>query len=405
MKHELYVFYRKFVYSRGIESKLRVLALALMLLPAATAWADYQLPPNFQGWQVFLGLPNPPGVFGDPNSACQAQFQNFRGPNSTYFGAYPSSSPSQYNCDWSTFYNRCEGAYLDCGTVAPGAAISSCASGYTQIGFNQCVPSNEVPPAYPPDQKCRKQQVRAPFAGDPIVVLDGSEYEHETDYASGDGQFLIDRYYRSHPQTTGLQAINSTLRGAVGGWRFGFEMELHLQGTGGTAVTLHLPNGSAYDFVESNNQFSPAPGSAIQGDYTLSFVGTPPADWTKITGAATQWRVKDKENRTWLLQTFNPPNNYGNELDPTLSFIVWDVPHYNFNIARPIQMTMPGGYAWNYAYDALGTLQSISDSYGRAFNFSWNYLSYPNHSDPKYAHITNPFRSPSQAFHCPAAAL
>jgi YD repeat-containing protein len=206
-----------------------------------------------------------------------------------------------------------------------------------------------------------------PNVGNPIAIFDGAKLEEETDFeTAGDkGRLFISRFYRSRPPVSEL-VRNGDIRGEVGGWRFNFQTELHLGiplifGSGWVfqdVITLYLPNGLALDFVRSGNNFLPYSGSMIQTRYSLQYVGTPPANWSTIGYASTQWQVIDAdENRVWTFQTF--PDLYDGA----------------YTVARPISMTA-GQYAWVFAYDGYGTLQSITDSYGLSFAVTWNYFQY-----------------------------
>lgn len=102
----------------------------------------------------------------------------------------------------------------------------------------------------------------------------------------------------------------------------------------------------------------------IQTRYSLQYVGAPPANWSTVSQSSSHWQVIDAdENRVWTFQTFK------------------DLYTAYYTIARPISMTA-GQYVWNFAYDANGTLQSITDSYGLSFAVTWNYLNYPNSVAP-----------------------
>ncbi|WP_162150832.1 RHS repeat-associated core domain-containing protein [Methylosinus trichosporium] len=350
------------------------LSLAIFFLPESVR-AQANLGEGVTGWCVVTGgVSGPYLCLPTPDAACRAQWENSADPTHTpatrYIAAYPTGDPSLFQCDWTTYGDgRCNGGLNSCGFYSPGTAKFRCESGSHPNGRSQCVRDNEDAP--PRDGGCGANSGGLPNnqRGNPVVLFDGAKVEHVTDFSTADNRFLIERHYRSIPQIYGVQAANGTIRGAIGGWRFGFELEVHLQGTGGNAVTLHLPNGVAYDFTRSGTQFVSTTGSNPQGDYTLAFVGTAPANWSSITGASTQWSVKDASNRIWLLQTFNVAVNNQQVVA--------------YNVARPIKMTAPGGYVWNFSYDATtGALQSITDSYGRVFGFTWNFLVYPRATDP-----------------------
>jgi hypothetical protein len=138
----------------------------------------------------------------------------------------------------------------------------------------------------------------------PVVILDGANSQSVTDYTSADGRFQISRTYLS-ASALGLNANYGALATTAGGWRFDFEVEVHIAADG-SGATIHLPDGSAYDFTRSGNSFPPTSGSNPQTRYRLAFVGTPPSDWTQVVRTATQWQLTDTaSNQVWTLRTFN----------------------------------------------------------------------------------------------------
>lgn len=227
----------------------------------------------------------------------------------------------------------------------PILVLFACQAGYQPNGYQSCTPINELTP---PNNSC-------PTVGNPIAPSDGGKIEDVLDYATGDGKFFIRRYYRSLPHIHNLQSYNGAFGGAAGGWRFAFNMELHLSGGSGDYPTLYLPDGVAYDFARNGSSFAFKVPINQRSHYALSYVGTPPANWESVTGGPTQWKVMDPENRVWILQTFSQPNSGA------------------YTVARPISMTAPGGYSWTFTYDAYGAVRKIVDSYGRTFGFTWNY--------------------------------
>jgi hypothetical protein len=239
-----------------------------------------------KGWCTIQDGAAPMVCLGSPEQACFQQwksFQSWRAPHSRHVAAYPTNSPDLFLCDWTQYGDgRCDGGIGSCHGTGPASVRFYCENGFYPSGFNQCTPDDENTP--PRDEACGANSGGNPNLsfGNPVVLFDGAKVERVTDFETADGRFAIVRHYRSNPQIYGVQATNGPIRGAIGGWRFGFELELHLQGTGGNAVTLHLPNGVAYDFTRSGTQFVSTAGSNPQGDYTLEFVGTAPIDWVAI---------------------------------------------------------------------------------------------------------------------------
>jgi RHS repeat-associated protein len=344
--------------------------LTLCLNPAHTDAQEASFGDGVKGWCT-IQFNAPEVCLATADQACHKQWESYGPPFSSlsrYVGAYATRNPRQFDCDWTgNDDGRCDGGNIGCLVPAPGFVRFFCNDGYHPNGFAQCVKDAEDAPARDDNCKSNFGGVPNPKAGNPVALFDGAKIEYTRDFTTADNRFSIERYYRSIPQIYGVQATNGIIAGAIGGWRFGFEIELHLQERGGDRITLHQPNGVAYDFYRSGTQFLPTPGANPQGDFEISFAGSAPTNWSDIAGRSTLWKVKDAVDRVWTLQTFRVLNieNWSSGDSPL------------FNIARPIKMTAPGGYTWNFSYNSNGALTSIVDTFNRTFNFSWNYLIYP----------------------------
>jgi RHS repeat-associated protein len=162
----------------------------------------------------------------------------------------------------------------------------------------------------------------------------------------------------------GTAVYNAPVLGSVGGWRFDFNRELQLVTSDASKATLFLPDGAAYDFVRSGNTFASQATIAAQTRYSVSLVGTPPSDWSTLTGATSQWTIIDsKDQTTWIFATYA------------------SITH-KFDVGRPISMTKPDGYAQAFSYDANGTLQTISDNRGRSLSVTWDTYAFPTGGNP-----------------------
>jgi RHS repeat-associated protein len=366
--------------NRVAQFAIRALCMLAIFFGVAQRDAEAQsFPQGSLGWATVMNqLPEYYGT--SPTDACQHQWQAYNAfPDSHFVGAYPTNDPNTYHCDWTSALNRCTG---DCGTIQPAYTTLNCSAGYTAVG-GICTPNEQITPPLPPGCSASDSgagpgigsapnpPLSSPNVGNPIAIFDGAKLEQETDFeTAGDkGRFFISRFYRSRPPSAVIARYRE-VRGAVGGWRFNFQTELHIpfnELTGwytGAGVTLHLPNGLSLDFAQNGNSNSFVPFGTVQTRYSLQYIGTPPNDWRSITSTSTQWQVIDAdENRVWTFQTFTQINQ--------------GVPFYI--IARPSTMSV-GQYVWNFNYDQYGTLQSISDSYGLSFAVAWNYFQYPNTS-------------------------
>ncbi|QGM44969.1 RHS repeat-associated core domain-containing protein [Methylocystis heyeri] len=366
---------------------VRALCMVAILFGVAQRDAEAQsFPQGSQGW--FTVMNQQPGYYGaTPADACQHQWQAYNATaKSVFVAAVPTSNPNTYQCDWTKFYDRCNGGINSCGTIGPTIVWLTCSAGYTAVGGN-CSPNEQITPPLPPGCSSSKSTsgpgigsapnppLNSPNAGNPIAIFDGAKLEEETDFeTAGDkGRLYVSRFYRSRAPSAVI-ARKGEVRGSVGGWRFNFLSEIHLASDTSfaqyiylkTGVTLYLPNGLALDFAQSGNSF--VPSGTIQTRYSLQFVGTPPSDWTQITYTPTQWRLIDAdENRVWTFQTFRQINSSDSNGAPL------------YLIARPISMS-EGQYVWNFSYDQYGALQSITDSYGMSLAVAWNYFQYPDTS-------------------------
>jgi RHS repeat-associated protein len=160
------------------------------------------------------------------------------------------------------------------------------------------------------------------------------------------------------------RSFKSSIVGLAGGWNFDFMYELQLGSFTGSpsapnaTLALVAPDGTAYDFVmQPGGTF--VPDTATGAFYAptnlkVEYVGTLPSDLSTLQSAATQWRVTDGDDATWVFQTFTRPNT--------------STP---YAVGRPITKTTRNGYTWNFAYRTDTSLQTVTDSFGRQATFNW----------------------------------
>ena len=247
---------------------------------------------------------------------------------------------------------------MGCLVSLPSFAFMVCDTGYSFNGLDRCVPNDEKIPGQSAGASNGGGSGQ-PSTCNPILLVDGAKLLYATDYTSNDPRFSIKRFYRSIPQIFDRIARLRAPLGSVAGWRFWFNTELHISSDIGTGagVTLHLPNGTALDFTRSGNNFVAQANGPAQLDYRVS-IDTPPANWGLVFDTSSDWTVTDADDRVWKLRTF-----------PTLN-----VSPNRYEIAVPVEIRERDGYKWTLAYDSDGTLQTITDSFGRTFGFTWSYF-------------------------------
>lgn len=98
-----------------------------------------------------------------------------------------------------------------------------------------------------------------------------------------------------------------------------------------------------------------ASSGAVSYDYSISYVGTLPADLSTIKNAPSTWKVTGPDDRVWSVATAAPVN-YSTTFD-------WGV---------PTQIAWGDGYVWTFAYAGDGRLNTITDTFGRTLSFDWN---------------------------------
>lgn len=316
------------------------------------------------GWSSSTG---PGGYYDTADQACRAQW-GLHNPErlSRYIGAFPSSaSPFRANCSWTLYQYLCHqetgGGINDCGTVFPSFVEFSCAAGYQPSIGGHCIKS----PDFVPERKqCSfnngaQNNTTTP---NPITLSTGSKGAQAKDFETADGLFSIGRSYRSLPvgRTAGARSMP---QGLVGGWAFDFTYELQLGSFSGSPaspnahLSLVAPDGTGYDFLlQADGTWIPdtATGQVwAPTDLKLEYVGTLPSNLADITTTTSTWRLTDGNDTVWVFHTFAQPNSSA------------------YVTGRPITRTKSGGYTWSFAYNADTSLQSVTDSFGRAATFTW----------------------------------
>jgi RHS repeat-associated protein len=331
---------------------------ALVSSPASAQTTDGRL-----GW----ASPHAPGTyFQSAEAACRSQWATYMAgeTDSRYIGVNFDLGGNRGLCSWTRVQYLCleelaaagdTNRIAYCGTVNPAYVELTCKDGYVAVFGVVCL----INPL--PNRPCKNSD--NPQIGHPINLATCSKVLRTSDYSTADGQFLIGRSYSSIP--VGRSASYQSLpRGLAGGWAFDFAYELQLGSFSGSSsapnakLALAAPDGSAYDFVmQSGGTWSP---DTTTGTYyaptnlKVEYVGTLPSDLSTLQSASTQWRVTDGDDTVWTFQTFTRPNT-----SP-------------YAVGRPISRVTRDGYRWDFAYRTDGSLQTITDSFGRQATFNWS---------------------------------
>ena len=344
----------------AICKKMLILVLALSALaPAVKA----QTPPQYGSWSG-AGVSGPTAY-----EACKAQWQQFNSnPQSRFIGALDVAAyPNRKDCSWTTFQYLCPEetgfGIFGCGTVLPSYVEFYCVPGYRALAGQVCVKSEDDIPERPCE--CNNGGSVNPTVGHPFVLSTGSKILHIDDYLSADGQLDVGRHYRSLPIGSSKYFQNMP-QGLAGNWIFDFSHELQFSSATGTLAQPNLglafvaSDGTAYDFsMQSGGSMA---ADVTTGQYyapkniKVEYVGTLPDSLDTIAANSSQWRVTDADDTVWTFQTFKRRGTS------------------SYTIGRPIAKVTRSNYRWDFMYDVDGTLQKITDSFGRQLVFTWSYF-------------------------------
>jgi RHS repeat-associated protein len=344
----------------------RLLLVAVLLAAAVNARpAMAQNAEGVIGWKPNSGPTS--DTFGSADEACEAEWKYWMNNGfSRYQGYEPDPNDwTSVTCKWTGYQNLCPqetNGGLGCGTIFPGAARFYCATGYTPTVDGHCRKNPQL--EKPCD--CKQDGKINPTVGQPIVVGSGAKWLEASDYSTADGQFAIEREYRSFQVGLPLDGKilpRSQPRGLTGGWNFNFAYEVQLgkfsgsPSTPSARVAVMLPDGTGYAFVLQSSGAWVADLALGTADMArgmkLEFVGTLPANLADVTASSSTWKFTDRDDRVWTLQTRAGPNSAV------------------YNTAWPNQMVARGGYTWNFTYNTDSSLATITDSFGRSASFTW----------------------------------
>ena len=349
-------------------SFVRIFAWVFVLLLSqgiAATSAQAQVAEGQGGWYSPSG---PAGPFPTAEAACKAQWLKFNAKrNSRFIGALPSSNPDRATCSWTRYQYLCPaetgGGISGCGTVIPSYVERLCASGYKSVLGRYCVKIDEAQPERPCN--CNNDAQVNPAIGNPFILSTGSKILHEEDYATADGQLDISRTYRSLPIGASVSTRIQQL-GLASNWAFDFAHEIQLSSATGTPaapdvkLAVVASDGSSYDYtMQSGGAMVPNTTTGAQyapKNIKVEFVGTLPAALTDIPLTSSQWKMTDEEETVWTFQTFTRSGFSG------------------YLMGRPTSKVTKQNYRWDFAYNTDGSLQTITDSFGRQLVFTWHYF-------------------------------
>ncbi len=358
---------------RGVSSKgalvLRSIALLLVSIILAVGTQAYaQEDAEPLGWESPAG---PGGVFETPTQACIAQWKDEGMDNgySRFMGIKRRSDDMRFiHCEWTRWQYLCPeetNGGPRCGYNIPSYVQMACPEDYvaTVDGYCKLEPVFERPCSDP----CESDDGRAnPKTNNPVVIATGAKRLSALDYSSADGLFRIGREYRSFQVGRPIQQRvlpRDLPRGLDGYWNFDFSVELQFGIFTGTptdpnaTVAILMPDGSGYGFqLQADGTWAEYPGAGsgtTSNNLTLEYVGTLPGDLTTLRDVSTTWKLTDRNDTVWTIETRSGPNGgtylYG-----------W-----------PVLMQTRSGYQQTFAYAADGSLATLTDSFGRSASFAW----------------------------------
>jgi RHS repeat-associated protein len=338
--------------------------LVLFAFMVLTAPAKAQLADGDGGWKTTGST----AAYPTAEAACKAQWQIFNNqPKSRFIGAIPTSDPNKQTCSWTRYQYLCRaetgGGISACGTVIPSYVVRVCSTDYVSIIGKQCAKADQNVPER--DCSTNNDSQANPAVGNPFILSTGCKILRADDYATADGQLEIGRAYRSLPIGASVSAKVEPL-GLAGNWTFDFAHEIQLGAFSGSPASptakmaLVASDGTAYDFVmQSGGAIVPDATTGAQyvpKNIKIEAVGALPTTLSNVTAASSQWKMTDEDETVWTFQTF-PRRGFSGYL-----------------MGRPISRTTKENYRWDFTYATDGALQSITDSFGRTLNFSWNYF-------------------------------
>jgi RHS repeat-associated protein len=352
------------------KSRLFAAALVLFLvLVGGPVAAQAPLPgsappvPPTALWHTVVGAGTSEG-FSTPDAACRRQHEVYN-PNATY-EAPDYDNPFKYGCNWD---RSAPGA----NTIIAGWVNLECPSGWSRsrnAEGPQCFLARDD------DGECdcteSAQPVSntpTPLAGNPISVLTGAKFQSESDYASADGLFGVDRHYRSRQHRGGGGWSTSAVQGFGPYWH------------GIMPGRLTVYNDSSFNNDVGHFEYLTATGGV---DYFSAANVGDQNSWTFVTSGKGRRKLEVVNTPTTTRQVYlrtdpaiaNGPGEF-RMTEPDGSYILFrrsgtwnDGDRIRYLV--PVEQGEPGGYVRYFDYpDTDEFPNKVRDNLGREMTLSW----------------------------------
>ena len=285
--------------------------------------------------------------FGSAAAACDRQISSFYPKGSRVFSGLRDETSINSKCDFEEIDTSLE-LFVGVGPVS-----KSCDFGFSRAG-DVCRQVSEC-------TTCNKGQE----AGNPINFISGEKKDVRIDYQSADGRFVIKRHYNSAPFASDGNGF--AMRREFGhNWFLGEFPSLG-------ADIIHSPTFSYYYFSYPSgySTLMRGPGD-VQGQKTAGNLVSP----FRVEHPDGPVGSDTEDRRVSILH--NNGKKYNFEFPPTRGLALRGVTR------KPLTVDFGEGYGHTYAYDAQGSLESITDSYGRQATFEYDITSWrvPNGTGP-----------------------
>lgn len=299
-------------------------------------------PVGDQGWCT-VTADTPAGEsecgFASPEAACDRQISSFYPLGSRIFSGTNRESDVSVLCKYETVDSTLE-LFVGVAGVA-----KRCEFGFARAG-DVCRQVTEC-------TTCEKSQE----AGNPINFISGEKKDVRVDYQSADGRFVIKRHYNSAPFASNGSSANMRRE-------FGHNWYLGEFPTLGADIIHRAPSSYSHYFFSSPTGYSTAMvgyGDVLLGKKAAGSL-TSPYRMKHPDGPITSDSTEDR--RVTIIHN-DKGTIYNFDFPPTTGLALRGV------AKKPVSVDFGEGYIHTYAYDAAGSLTSITDTYGRQATFEY----------------------------------
>jgi RHS repeat-associated protein len=328
---------------------------AIVATPIAAQVPVQQMPAN--GRPMWNG-PERDQWFDTPEEACRAWHASYN-PNAIYQqGEY--TQPTYYGCKWILDD--------DSNSVLPNGIFMVCSGGLPANAQGTCTRTRDrEPPCDCSDGGGPANDVIQPLVGNPVALNYATKMEHEVDYSSGDGRFLIERDYRSRPRAFQYPAATTEIAGFGDQWHGLVPGRLTYFGHWGHYIEYLSPQGTTSTFIVDGDYYDGNNWTYRRAQASnrrrLSMVTTPQVSrdtffrvQSAVPNGPPEMRM-DMPNGEYIL--FRRANHY----------LAGDQIRY----LVPVEKGYPDGYKIYYDYPDAGEFPNVvRDSFGRQMMLSWN---------------------------------